>query len=175
LITLLTRWGANVTLAYPKGYRLIDHCMESAATNASASGGSFRTVDHMDAAFAGADVVYPKSWGPYDLMLERVQANQAGDKAAMGDIERRCLERNSAFTDWICDERRMGLTQGGDALYMHCLPADIGDEVTPGVMAKHRVNVAREANWKVYVIMALLAVAKVPNLKAQLLRLAPQS
>jgi hypothetical protein len=30
------------------------------------------------------------------------------------------------------------------------------------------VNVAREANWKVYVIMAALATAKVPNLSARL-------
>jgi ornithine carbamoyltransferase len=58
----------------------------------------------------------------------------------------------------------MTLTAGGDALYMHCLPADIGDEVTPGVMERHRFNLAREANKKVYVIMALLAGAKVPGL-----------
>jgi ornithine carbamoyltransferase len=55
---------------------------------------------------------------------------------------------------------------------MHCLPADIGDEVTPGVMEKHRVNVAREANKKIYVIMALLAVAKVQDLSARLKELA---
>ena len=48
------------------------------------------------------------------------------------------------------------------------LTADIGDEVTPGVMAKHRVNVAREANKKVYVIMALLAAGKVPDLASRL-------
>jgi hypothetical protein len=35
-------------------------------------------------------------------------------------------------------------------------------------MAKHVVNVAREANWKVYVVMALLAVAKVPGLAEKL-------
>ena len=101
-------------------------------------------------------------------MLERVAANRAADKDALGDIERRALERNAKHTDWICDERRMGLTEGGDALYMHCLPADIGDEVTPGVMAKHTVNVAREANWKVYVIMAMLAVGKVEGLADRL-------
>jgi ornithine carbamoyltransferase len=47
---------------------------------------------------------------------------------------------------------------------MHCLPADIGAEVSPGVMEQHKVNVAREANWKVYVVMALLAGAKVDDL-----------
>ena len=46
---------------------------------------------------------------------------------------------------------------------MHCLPADIGAEVSAGVMERFRVDVAREANKKVYVIMALLAAAKRPG------------
>ena len=133
--------------------------------HAASSGGSFRTVDSMDEAFEGADVVYPKSWGPYDLMLERVDANRARDTDRDGRRSSSdALARNAPHTDWICDERRMEATKGGDALYMHCLPADIGAEVSPGVMAKHRVNVAREANRKVYVVMALLAAAKVPGL-----------
>jgi knotted carbamoyltransferase YgeW len=167
LITLLTRFGANVTLAHPPGYRLTEETMVAAGANA-AGGGSFRVVESMDEAFAGADVVYPKSWGAYDLMLERVDANASNDRAEMAAIEARALERNAQFTDWICDERRMGLTRGGDALYLHCLPADIGSEVSPGVMEHHKVNVARQANWKVYVVMALLAGAKVRNLAGEL-------
>ena len=163
LVTLLTRFGADITLAHPPGYHLTNDAMAAAAANASA-GGSFRVVDDMDEAFRGADVVYPKSWGAHDLMLERVAANAAGDTDGLAEIERRALERNAEHTDWICDERRMQLTAGGDALYMHCLPADIGAEVSAGVMERHRVNVAREANWKVYVVMALLAGAKVPDL-----------
>ena len=168
LIMLLPRFGAHVTLAHPAGYGLMDRCLDSANKAASASGGSFAVAGSMDEAFADADVVYPKSWGPYDLMLERVAANRAGDKAKMGDIEKRALGRNAEFKSWCCDERLMKLTRGGDALYMHCLPADIGAEVSPGVMAKHTVNVAREANWKVYVVMALLASAKVENLADRL-------
>jgi len=166
-ITLLTRVGANVTLAHPPGYELTEATMTAAADNA-ASGGSFRVVDDMDEAFEGADVVYPKSWGAYDFMLERVDANAAGDAAELAAIEARALVRNAQFTDWICDERRMATTTGGDALYMHCLPADIGAEVSTGVMERHRVNVAREANWKMYVVMALLAGAKVPDLAGAL-------
>jgi knotted carbamoyltransferase YgeW len=167
LITLLTRFGADVTLAHPPGYTLVDECMEAARSNAAA-GGSFRVTEDMDDAFRDADVVYPKSWGAHDLMLERVAANQAGDTDALAAIETRALERNAEHTEWICDERRMALTRGGEAMYMHCLPADIGAEVSAGVMAKHTVDVAREANYKVYVIMALLAAAKVPDLKARL-------
>ncbi|HJN77249.1 MAG TPA: knotted carbamoyltransferase YgeW [Myxococcota bacterium] len=168
LAMLLPRLGAHVRLAHPPGFQLLDSAMEAAVAGAEAGGGSFERMGDMDAAFAGADVVYPKSWGPYDLMMERVVANKAGDSTEMSAIERRCLERNAQHTDWICDERRMATTAGGDALYMHCLPADIGDEVTPGVMARHRVNVAREASKKVYVIMALLAAAKAPDLGTRL-------
>jgi knotted carbamoyltransferase YgeW len=166
LVTLLTRFGAHVTLAQPEGYRLMDGPMAAAAENAAASGGSFRAVDSMEEAFAGADAVYPKSWGPWDLMQERVAANRRGDKAALVEIEKRALESNARQRDWICDERRMGLT--ADALYLHCLPADIGAEVSPGVMERFRADVAREANKKLYVIMALLAAAKVDDLAARL-------
>jgi len=173
LVTLLTRFGANVTLAHPPGYQLIDECVDAAQSN-SANGGSFRIVDDMDEAFRGADIVYPKSWGAHDLMLEKVGANAAGDKAALAAIEERALARNAEFTNWICDEDRMSLTAGGEALYLHCLPADIGAEVSPGVMDKHKVNVAREANYKVYVIMAMLAGAKVPDIKRRLTEIAEE-
>ena len=63
------------------------------------------------------------------------------------------------------------MTKAGEALYMHCLPADIGAEVSPGVMNQYRLDVARQANKKLYVVMALLAGAKEPNLKQRLLDL----
>ncbi len=168
LITLLTRFGANVHLAHPEGYDLLPDCVEAAERQSAASGGSFTRTSSMDEAFDGAEVVYPKSWGPFDLMTEKVAANRARDVAGLADIERRCLERNARYTDWICDERRMGLTRDGQALYMHCLPADIGAEVSHSVLDKARVDLAREANKKVFVIMALLAAAKARNVPAKL-------
>src|SRR5581483_9310484 len=161
LIMLMTRFGMNVRLAHPKGYELMPRCIDSATKHAAESGGSFRVMHDMDEAFAGADVVYPKSWGPYDLMLER----RTGD---LREIEKRALDRNATHRDWICDERRMALTNRGNALYMHCLPADIGAEVSAGVMERFRHSLAREANKKVYVIMALLAVSKVRALRDRL-------
>ncbi|MDO8363440.1 MAG: knotted carbamoyltransferase YgeW [Actinomycetota bacterium] len=171
VVSLLTRFGAHVTLAHPQGYELLPGPMAWAAQGATESGGSFRVTHDMDDAFAGAEAVYPKSWGPHALMVERVAANKAGDGAAMRDIEQRALAHNAQHRDWICDERRMALTgrdSAGDALYLHCLPADIGAEVTPGVMDRFRVAVAKEANKKVYVIMAMLAAAKVPDLALRL-------
>jgi ornithine carbamoyltransferase len=172
LITLMTRFGMNVRLAHPKGYELMSECVDIARESSARNGGTFEVGNDMDAAVAGADIVYPKSWGPYELMLERVEASKNRDDARMGDIERRALERNRSHTDWIYDERREALTAGGSALYMHCLPADIGAEVSPGVMEKAVVDVAREANKKVYVIMALLAAAKERDLRARLFGLA---
>lgn len=168
LITVLTRFGMHVRLSHPEGYDLMPQALEAAAGYAVAAGGSFTRCNSMDEAFESADIVYPKSWGPYDLMLERVEANRQRDQQAMRDIERRALERNAGHRDWICDERRMARTRDGNALYMHCLPADIGAEVSAGVMERARFNLAREANKKLYVIMALLAAAKEPQLDERL-------
>ncbi len=172
LIMLLPRFGMEVSLAHPPGYELTPSCLEAARTGADQGGGSLRVVGDMDEAFRGADVVYPKSWGPRELMLERVEANRQRDSKAMADIERRALERNASFQSWICDERRMGLTAGGEALYMHCLPADLDVEVSRAVYDKYVHQVAREANKKVYVIMALLAVAKLRELPGRLAEMA---
>jgi knotted carbamoyltransferase YgeW len=172
LAMLLPRLGAEVVLAHPPGYELLQPCLDAAARGAQEGGGSFEVVATMDEAFAGADVVYPKSWGPHRIMLDRVDANRRGDSAQMAALEQQALEQNARHKGWICDERAMSLTRDGQALYMHCLPADIGDEVSPGVMAGARIDVAREANKKVFVIMALLACSKVPSLVDRLQRLA---
>jgi len=162
LIMLLPRFGAEVRLAYPKGYDLIPDCVEAAKAGAKEGGGKLDVVDSMDAAFDGAHAVYPKSWGPYELMLQRVDANKHRDTARLAELEAQMLDQNAENKEWICSEARMQTTQ--DALYMHCLPADIGDEVEASVMERHRLNVSKEANKKVYIIMALLAAAKVRDL-----------
>ncbi|MBW2457747.1 MAG: knotted carbamoyltransferase YgeW, partial [Deltaproteobacteria bacterium] len=97
LIMLLPRFGMNVSLAHPKGYDLTDSCLEAARTGAERGGGSFEVVDEMSAAFADAHVVYPKSWGPRSLMLERVEAYRAGDQPEIGKIEKRALDLNSNY------------------------------------------------------------------------------
>ena len=101
LAMLLTRGGADVVLAHPQGYRLMDDTLATARAHAAESGGTFTVTDSMDEAFEGADAVYPKSWGPYDLMLDRGAANRMRDAAGMKEIEGRALERNRLFTDWI--------------------------------------------------------------------------
>ncbi len=40
-------------------------------------------------------------------------------------LEQTCLANNAKYKDWEYDEAKMKLTKNQDALYMHCLPADI--------------------------------------------------
>ena len=49
----------------------------------SASGGKFEVVNSMEAAFANADVVYPKSWAPFHVMQQRVPLLHSGDQAGL--------------------------------------------------------------------------------------------
>jgi ornithine carbamoyltransferase len=153
LITLMTRFGMNVSLAHPKGYNLIDRTVESAKANAKASGGSFQIVDDMDAAFEDADIVYPKSWGVYDLMLERQKAKT---KAEIDENQKACLAMNHQHKDWICDERRMKLAKES-AVYMHCLPADRGSEVTDAVIDGPQSIVFQEAENRLHTAKAIMS------------------
>jgi knotted carbamoyltransferase YgeW len=138
VIGLATRFGMDVTLAHPEGYDLIPDVVELSAKQAAASGGSFKKVYSMEEAFKDADIVYPKSWAPYDVMQKRVPLLHAGDTAGLKDLEKTCLANNAKFKAWECDEAKMKLTKGGKALYMHCLPADITE--SPAQPAKCRLS-----------------------------------
>lgn len=153
LITLMTRFGMHVSLAHPPSYNLIERTVTSARSNAAKSGGSFEIVDNMDAAFEDADIVYPKSWGVYDLMLARQSATT---KEEITDNQRACLAKNAEFKNWICDERRMKLAKLG-AIYMHCLPADRGSEVTDAVIDGPQSIVFPEAENRLHTAKAILA------------------
>jgi len=153
LITLMTRYGMHVSLAHPPGYNLIDRTVDAARENAEASGGKFEIVEDMDAAFADADVVYPKSWGVYDLMLARQDAKT---QAEIDDNQRACLAKNDQHKDWICDERRMGLAKS-QAVYMHCLPADRGSEVTDAVIDGPQSIVFQEAENRLHTAKAIMS------------------
>jgi ornithine carbamoyltransferase len=141
LILLLTRYGANVRLTHPPEFRLMPDLVEQAEANARASGGSLEVLGDFDAGFAGADVVYPKSWG---CMLTTANAEES---ARIG----------AGYRDWICDERRMALAKD-DAIYMHCLPADRNVEVTDAVIDGPRSVVYDEAENRLHVQKAAMAL-----------------
>jgi len=162
IIGLASRFGMDIALAYPEGYDLIPEVEELAARQAKASGGSFTKLHSMDEAFKDADIVYPKSWAPFQVMQQRVPLLHQGDTAGLKDLEKSCLANNAQFKDWECTEDRMKLTKMGKALYMHCLPADISGvscqagEVAASVFDRYRDQTYREAGWKPYIIAAMI-------------------
>ncbi len=162
IIGLLTRFGMEVTLAHPRGYGLLPAIVERAGIQAQESGGSFRMTEDMDDAFQDADVVYPKSWAPFAVMQERTRLLQADDRQGLEELEQRCLQENVRYQDWECNSARMAKTREGQALYMHCLPADISGvscekgEVSADVFEQYRKQTYQEAGFKPFVIAALM-------------------
>jgi len=177
IIGLMTRFGMNVTLAHPEGYGLIPDVLEIAKKNAAQSGGKFEVVSSMEDSFRDADIVYPKSWAPYAVMQRRTPLLQKGDADGLKALEKECLANNARFNSWECDEKKMKLTRGGEALYMHCLPADISGvsckegEVSAGVFEKYRIATYREASFKPFVIAAMMYLARVKSPVAGLAKL----
>lgn len=162
IIGLMTRFGMEVDLAFPEGYNLIPEVVEMAGRQAEASGGSFRVVNTMEEAFRDADIVYPKSWAPFAVMEQRTGLLKTGDKEGLKELEQQCLANNARYTDWECDEGMMKLTRNGNALYMHCLPADISGvscvrgEVSAAVFERYRIQTYKEAGFKPYIIAAMI-------------------
>lgn len=174
IIGLMTRFGMNVSLAHPEGYGLIPEVVERAGKQAKESGGSFETVNSMEAAFEGAHIVYPKSWAPYHVMQQRTALLQKSDKEGLKDLEKACLANNAKFQNWECDRTKMNLTADKKALYMHCLPADITDvsckagEVSAEVFEQYRIPTYHEASYKPFVISALMFLTRLQNPGAKL-------
>jgi knotted carbamoyltransferase YgeW len=166
VIGLMTRFGMDVTLAHPEGYDLIPDVVAVARRNAAASGGKFSHVKTMEEAFAGADIVYPKSWAPYKVMEKRTELLHANDHDGLKALEKQCLAQNAKHKNWHCTEDMMKRTKDGKALYMHCLPADISGvsckegEVQDSVFERYRIATYKEASWKPYVIAAMILARK---------------
>lgn len=177
LVGLLTRFGMDVTLAYPEGYDLLPEVAELAGKQAAASGGAFHVSHDMAEAFDGAEIVYPKSWAPMQVARQRTELLKKEDQDGLRDLERKCLEENARHKSWQCDETMMKRTSAGSALYMHCLPADISGvscpqgEVSRDVFERFRLETYHEASWKPFVIAALIVLTRMADPPASLRRL----
>lgn len=177
IIGLMTRFGMQVSLAHPQGYDLIPDVVEIAKKNAGESGGNFQVFNSMEEAFKDADVVYPKSWAPYKVMERRTGLLKNNDRPGLIELEKECLNNNARFMPWECDAKKMALTKGGNALYMHCLPADITEvsckqgEVAKDVFDKYRLETYHEAGFKPFVIAAMIFMSKFDNPAAALAKI----
>ncbi len=141
LILQMTRFGCDVVLAHPPEFKLMPEIMDMARENARKHKVGFEVTDNMDEAFKDADVVYPKSWGPLLTTTGKEEGKAVIDK----------------YKSWITDQRRMDLTKD-DSIYMHCLPADRGLEVTDEVIDGPHSVVYDEAENRLHAQKAVMAL-----------------
>ncbi len=142
LILLATRYGMNVRLTRPPEFKLITEIEEQAAENARIAGGSFEIGEDFDEGFKDADVVYAKAWGAMMTTTDEQESARIGEK----------------YTDWITDERRMAMTRDGNGFFMHPLPADRDIEVTNAVIDGPQSIVYEQAENRLHVQKAVMAL-----------------
>ncbi len=131
--------GVDLTIAAPKEYMLSDETLAHLGETALASGGSLQAVtDRLDA-FAGAEVVYAKSWSSPELY-----GNPAAD-----------LKLRERYRHWQVTESDMEKT--ADGVFMHCLPVRRNVVVSDQVLDGPRSIVVRQAANRLHAQKALLA------------------
>lgn len=140
-LLLLSKFGANLVLAHPQEFSLMPEIMQKIEKNLVDSNGKLEIVHDMKEGFNKADVVYPKSWGPLLTTTD----------------PEKCTKIAAKYKNWICDSGKMQLTKE-DAIYMHCLPADRGVEVTDEVIDGPQSVVYDQAENRLHVQKAILAL-----------------
>jgi ornithine carbamoyltransferase len=128
--------GISVTLASPSGYELPDTVMADAARVAREGATVGRSGDPLEAV-AGADAVYTDVW------------------TSMGE-EAEADARRQAFAGFQVNAALMRAA-APHALFMHCLPAHRGEEVTPDVIDSPASVVFDQAENRLHTQKALLA------------------
>jgi len=141
LILQMPRFGLDVVLAHPPEFKLMPEIMDQAREQARKFKTGFEVVDDMQAAVKDADIVYAKSWGPLMTTQDPDEGKQLQDK----------------YKSWIADEKLMSLAKD-DSIYMHPLPADRNIEVTDGVLDGPHSVVFDEAENRLHVQKAVMAL-----------------
>jgi ornithine carbamoyltransferase len=129
--------GARVRIASPKGFELPAAVQKSVAACASA-GGALELTTNPSVAVRGADAVYTDVW------------------ASMGQ-EAEAADRRKIFAPYQVNAALMAKAAPG-ALFMHCLPAHRGDEVTDEVIDAKTSVVFDQAENRLHTQKALLAM-----------------
>ena len=135
--------GHDLVIAHPRGYDLDQELLESSVQFAVAAGGSMEITDDIDVAFAGAEVIYAKSWG---------------SKQFYGKTDEDIAARAQYRSKWIVDEDKMSKTKG--AIFMHCLPVRRNVIVTDGVIDSAASVVIDQAENRLHVQKAILATRR---------------
>jgi N-acetylornithine carbamoyltransferase len=141
LILQMPRFGMDVVLAHPPEFELMPDIMDQAREQARTFNAGFEVVDDMDTAFRDADIIYAKSWS--------AMVHTPDEKQGAAIIKK--------YSSWIADERRMKLAKP-DAIYMHPLPADRNIEVTDEVMDGPQSVVYDQAENRLHIQKAVMAL-----------------
>jgi ornithine carbamoyltransferase len=134
--------GVHVHVASPEPYQL-PHAVVQQATAVARHGARLRLFTDAADAVAGADAVYTDAW------------TSMGQEAE-ADIRRR------VFTDYQVNDELMSLARPG-ALFMHCLPAHRGEEVTAEVFESDVSVVFDQAENRLHGQKALLLMLLAPS------------
>jgi len=129
--------GMHVRLASPAGYGLSADRL-AACTRAAASGGTVIVTTDVHAAVSGADAVYTDVW------------------TSMGQETEESV-RTAAFRGYQVNESLMRAARPG-AIFLHCLPAHRGAEVTDAVIDSPASAVFDQAENRLHAQKALLSV-----------------
>ncbi|NOT88742.1 MAG: N-acetylornithine carbamoyltransferase [Lysobacter sp.] len=140
-LTIATRMGMDVTLLCPTAdYILDERYMGWAGRNVAENGGSLQVSHDIDSAYAGADVVYAKSWGALPFF-----GNWEPEKPI-----------RDQYKHFMVDERKMALTNNG--VFSHCLPLRRNIKATDAVMDAPYCIAVNEAENRLHVQKAVMAV-----------------
>ncbi|HEY3293107.1 MAG TPA: ornithine carbamoyltransferase [Candidatus Nanopelagicaceae bacterium] len=130
--------GAHVVAATPAGAWAPDADVVAQARKiAEISGATVEVVHDAEAAAKDASVLYTDVW------------------MSMGDPESDRAEKTKVLAPFAVNSHLMGLT-ANDSIFMHCLPAHRGEEVTAEVIDGPRSVIWREALHRRTTIQALL-------------------
>jgi ornithine carbamoyltransferase len=139
LMLSAARLGMDFSIGCPKGFDPDAEVVAQAEGLAAIAGGKIEVVHDAAAAVKGAHAVYTDVW------------------ASMGQ-EDQAARRRAAFRAFQVDEKLMAKAEAG-ALFMHCLPAKRGEEVTDEVMESAASVVFDQAENRLHAQKALLLMS----------------
>jgi ornithine carbamoyltransferase len=136
LLTIGARVGAQIRVATPAGFEPDPSVVSEAKRVARETRGKIEILRSPQEAVAGAQAVYTDVW------------------ASMGQ-EEEAAARDVAFAGYQVNEALLTLADP-DAVFLHCLPAHRGSEVSAGVMDSERSIVFDQAENRLHVQKAIL-------------------
>jgi ornithine carbamoyltransferase len=138
LMEICSKVGMNVSIACPDGYRPNAAIVADGMANGKLSGAQVIVTNDPAEAVSGADVVYTDVW------------------TSMGQ-EAESKKRMIDFKPFVVDEQLFAKAKP-DALFLHCLPAHRGEEVTSGVIDGPNSVIFDEAENRLHAQKAVLAM-----------------